>query len=128
MPLVGHLDDVQMILTPRRPLGEGLLRSISGTAAICHFDVQDMQSILAGNHFHPSDLYLHRTTWDAVMNSHTDNSEQIDRKTIRSISHAVGERLQQHLHPVESELPSHLARLMDELHKQDAGDRQTLPN
>ena len=39
------------------------------------------------------------------MNSHTDNSEQIDRKTSRSICHAVGERLQQHLRPLESELP-----------------------
>jgi hypothetical protein len=62
------------------------------------------------------------------MNSHTDNSEQIDRKTSRSICHAVGERLQQHLRPVESELPSHLAHLMDELRKQDASGRRMLPN
>ncbi|HYI27189.1 MAG TPA: hypothetical protein VD863_04990 [Bradyrhizobium sp.] len=62
------------------------------------------------------------------MNSHTDNSEQIDRKTSRSICHAVGERLQQHLRPVESDLPSQLARLMDELRKQDASGRRMLPN
>jgi hypothetical protein len=62
------------------------------------------------------------------MNSHTDNSEQIDRKTSRSICDAVGERLQQHLRPVESELPSHLAHLMDELRKQDASGRRMLPN
>lgn len=36
------------------------------------------------------------------MNSHTDNSEQIDRKTSRSICQAVGERLQQHVRPLES--------------------------
>jgi hypothetical protein len=65
---------------------------------------------------------------DIVMNSHTDNSEQIDRKTSRSICHAVGERLQQHLRPVESDLPSQLARLMDELRKQDASGRRMLPN
>ena len=34
------------------------------------------------------------------MNSHTDTSEQIDRKTSRSICHAVGERLQQNLRPL----------------------------
>ena len=62
------------------------------------------------------------------MNSHTDTSEQIDRKTSRSICDAVGERLQQHLRPPESELPSHLARLMDELRKQDASGRRMPPN
>ena len=62
------------------------------------------------------------------MNSPTDNSEQIDRKTSRSICQAVGERLQQHVRPLESDLPSHLAHLMDELRKQDAGGRQMLPN
>ncbi len=62
------------------------------------------------------------------MNSHTDNSEQIDRKTSRSICHAVGERLQQHLRPLESDLPPHLANLMDELRKQDASARRMLPN
>ncbi|HYI29836.1 MAG TPA: hypothetical protein VD863_18525 [Bradyrhizobium sp.] len=62
------------------------------------------------------------------MNSHTDNSEQIDRKTSRSICDAVGERLQQHLRPLESELPSHLAHLMDELRKQDASGHRMLPN
>jgi hypothetical protein len=62
------------------------------------------------------------------MNSHTDDSEQIDRKTSRSICNAVGERLQQQLRPVESELPTHLAHLMDELRKQDARERRILPN
>ena len=62
------------------------------------------------------------------MNSHTDDSEQIDRKTSRSICNAVGERLQQQFRPVESELPSHLAHLMDELRKQDASGRRMLPN
>ncbi len=62
------------------------------------------------------------------MNSYTDNSEGIDRKTSRSICHAVGERLQQHLRPPDSELPSHLEHLMDELRKQDASGHRTLPN
>ncbi|MDP3074653.1 hypothetical protein [Bradyrhizobium sp.] len=62
------------------------------------------------------------------MNSHTDTSEQIDRKTSRSICHAVGERLQQHLRPLESELPSDLAHLVDELRKQDARGRRMRPN
>ena len=62
------------------------------------------------------------------MNSHADNSEQIDRKTSRSICQAVGERLQQHVRPLESDLPSHLANLMDELRKQDAGGHRMRPN
>ena len=62
------------------------------------------------------------------MNSQPDNSEQIDRKTSRSICQAVGERLQQHVRPLEFDLPSHLAHLMDELRKQDAGGRRMRPN
>ena len=54
------------------------------------------------------------------MNSHADNSEGIDRKTSRSICDAVGERLQQHLRPLESGLPSHLEQLMDQLRQQDS--------
>jgi hypothetical protein len=61
------------------------------------------------------------------MNSRiTDTSEQIDRKTSRSICDAVGERLQQDLRPVSSHLSSHLQHLMDELRRRDQGDR--LPN
>jgi hypothetical protein len=56
----------------------------------------------------------------------TDNSEQIDRKTSRSICDAVGERLQQNLRPVKSMLPSHLEHLMDELHRlDDSGHRKS---
>lgn len=62
------------------------------------------------------------------MTSHTDNSEQIDRKTSRSICNAVGERLQQHVRPLETELPSHLAHLMEELRKQDASSHGMRPN
>ena len=47
-----------------------------------------------------------------------DDSEQIDRRTSRSICDAVGERLQQSLRP-ESRLTSHLEHLMDELRKRD---------
>ncbi len=48
-----------------------------------------------------------------------DNSEQIDRKTCRSICDAVGERLQQNLRPDSSRLSSYLQHLMDELRRRD---------
>ena len=54
------------------------------------------------------------------MNSRiTDNSEQIDRKTSRSICDAVGERLQRNLPPEPSDLSDHLQQLMDELRRRD---------
>jgi hypothetical protein len=54
------------------------------------------------------------------MNSRiTDNSEQIDRKTSRSICDAVGERLQQNLSPESLRPSSHLEHLMDELRRRD---------
>jgi hypothetical protein len=55
----------------------------------------------------------------------SDDGEQIDRKTSRSICDAVGERLQQSLHPEPSRLSSHLEHLMDELRKRD---NETLAN
>jgi hypothetical protein len=48
-----------------------------------------------------------------------ESSEQMDRATSRSICRGVGERLQQDLRPENSELPSHLRHLMDELQRQD---------
>ena len=63
------------------------------------------------------------------MNSRiTDTSEEIDRKTSRSICEAVGERLQQSLRPEGATLPSHLQHLMDELRKLDANGRRMLSN
>jgi hypothetical protein len=60
------------------------------------------------------------------MNSRiTDNSDQIDRKTSRSICDAVGERLQQHLRPESLRPSSHLQHLMDELRKRDDGSRNS---
>ena len=47
-----------------------------------------------------------------------NESEQIDRRTSRSICDGVGERLQQSLRP-EPRLPTHLEQLLDELRKQD---------
>ncbi len=55
----------------------------------------------------------------AMPNRINESSEQIDRATSRSICHAVGERLQQDLRPENSELPTHLQHLMDELRRQD---------
>jgi len=63
------------------------------------------------------------------MNSRiNDNSEQIDRKTCRSICDAVGERLQQKLRPDSSRLSSHLQHLMDELRRRDNEGRPMSSN
>jgi len=57
-----------------------------------------------------------------------DNSEQIDRKTCRSICDAVGERLQQNLRPDSSRLSSSLQHLMDELRRRDNEGRPMSSN
>jgi hypothetical protein len=57
-----------------------------------------------------------------------DNSEQIDRKTCRSICDAVGERLRQNLRPDSSRLSSHLQHLMDELRRRDNEGRPMSSN
>ena len=63
------------------------------------------------------------------MNSRiTDNSEQIDRKTSRSICDAIGERLRQNLRPDSSRLSSHLQHLMDELRRRDNEGRPMSSN
>ena len=63
------------------------------------------------------------------MNSRiNNNSEQIDRKTCRSICDAVGERLQQNLRPDSSRLSSHLQHLMDELRRRDHEGRPMSSN
>ena len=46
------------------------------------------------------------------------DSEQIDRRTSRSIRDAVGERLQQSLRP-EPRLPTHLEQLLHELERRE---------
>jgi hypothetical protein len=51
------------------------------------------------------------------------NSQQIDRKTSRSICDAVGERLQQDLRPESPPLSSDLQHLMEELKRRDAESR-----
>ncbi|MGL9618064.1 hypothetical protein QRQ56_08695 [Bradyrhizobium sp. U531] len=47
-----------------------------------------------------------------------NDSEQMDRRTSRSICDAVGERLQQSLRP-ETRLPTHLEQLLNELERRD---------
>ena len=49
----------------------------------------------------------------------TDDSEQMDYKTSRSICDAVGERLQKDLRPVGSDLSPHLKELLNELRRRD---------
>ena len=54
------------------------------------------------------------------MSTHfAETSEEIDRKTCRSICDAVGERLQRDLRPDSSEPSPRLEILMDELRKRD---------
>ncbi len=53
----------------------------------------------------------------------TDNSEQMDRKTSRSICDAVGERLQKDLRPERSDLSPRLRELLNELRQRDDSDR-----
>jgi hypothetical protein len=63
------------------------------------------------------------------MNSQiTDNSEQIDGKTSRSICDAVGERLQQSLRPENLRPSSRLEHLMNEFRKQDSEEPRPLQN
>jgi hypothetical protein len=47
-----------------------------------------------------------------------NDSEQIDRRTSRSICDAVGERLQQSLRP-DPRLPTHLEQLLNELKQRE---------
>ena len=47
-----------------------------------------------------------------------NDSEQMDRRTSRSICDAVGERLQQSLRP-ETRLPTHLEQLLNELERRE---------
>lgn len=54
-----------------------------------------------------------------MMGNQTDNSEQMDYKTSRSICNAVGERLQKDLRPERSDLSPHLKELLNELRRQD---------
>jgi len=69
------------------------------------------------------------TKAEPAMNSRiNDNSEQIDRKTCRSICDAVGERLRQNLRPDSSRLSSHLQHLMDELRRRDNEGRPMSSN
>jgi hypothetical protein len=66
---------------------------------------------------------------ELAMNSRiTDDSEQIDRKTSRSICDAVGERLQRDLRPEPSRLSSHIDHLMDELRRRDNEGRLQSPH
>jgi hypothetical protein len=63
-----------------------------------------------------------------MMGRITNDSEQIDHRTSRSICDAVGERLQQDLRPESSRLSSYLQHLMDELRRRDSEDRPNSSN
>jgi hypothetical protein len=62
---------------------------------------------------------LKSATQELAMNSRINSDyEQIDRKTLRAVCEGVGERLQQYMRP-ETELPTHLEKLMEELRRRD---------
>jgi hypothetical protein len=52
----------------------------------------------------------------------SDNSEQMDYKTSRSICDAVGERLQKDLRPERSDLSPRLRELLNELRQRDENE------
>jgi hypothetical protein len=56
---------------------------------------------------------------EPMSNRINESCEQMDRATSRSICRGIGDRLQQDLRPEDSELPSHLKHLIDELQRQD---------
>ena len=58
----------------------------------------------------------------------SDNGETIDGKTSRSICNAVGERLRQNMLSEQSNLPSHLQQLIDELHRRENRDLRASSN
>ena len=58
-------------------------------------------------------------TEPAMIGIQSDNSEQMDYKTSRSICDAVGERLQKDLRPERSDLSPRLRELLNELRRQD---------
>jgi hypothetical protein len=61
-----------------------------------------------------------QTSRNTVMPAYmSDPTEEMDRKTSRSICNAVGERLQQSLPPEPTALSDHLQQLMDELRRRD---------
>jgi hypothetical protein len=63
------------------------------------------------------------------MNSRTSHqSEEMDRKTSRSICDAVGEQLQQNLRPAPLGPSSHLQHLMDELRRRDTDPSRNWSN
>ncbi|QIP10211.2 hypothetical protein [Bradyrhizobium symbiodeficiens] len=75
------------------------------------------ETILGVNHLVPC-LYFEHTEPNAMAALFANDSEQIDGRTSRSIRDAVGERLQQRLRP-ETQLPTHLEQLMNELRQRD---------
>ena len=56
---------------------------------------------------------------ELAMTAINESVEEIDRPTSRSICRAIGERLRQNLRLENSELPSGLRDLMEELRRQE---------
>lgn len=63
-------------------------------------------------------VFTLRTRNRTMIGPFANDSEQIDRRTSRSICDAVGERLQQSLR-LEPRLPTHLEQLLNELERRD---------
>jgi len=56
---------------------------------------------------------------ELAMTAINESAEEIDRPTSLSICRAIGERLRQNLRPEDSELPSGLRDLVEELRRQE---------
>jgi len=106
----------------KSPVASALLRfGRAEPAASFDFYEKRMQSSEARNNSAADDLVFmsdQRET-ELLMTGLNESSEEIDRPTTRSICRAIGERLQQNLRPEDSELPSGLRNLMEELRRQD---------
>jgi len=96
-----------------------------GTDLLPFYCAKAMQTIRGRNNSGTNDLICHQSTipsskWNSAMSDRiNESSERIDGATSRSICRGVGERLRQDLRHENSELPSHLRYLMDELERQD---------
>jgi len=93
-------------------------------AVSCNFYDKARNRPTPRNNLQPDDLVLHhdieKNEAELTMNSRISNqSEEIDRKTSRSICNAVGEQLQQNLRPAPLRPSSYLQHLMDELRRRD---------
>ena len=74
------------------------------------------------NHSRADDLLFmssDKRETELPMTAINESGEELDRPTTLSICRAIGERLRHNLRPEESELPSGLRNLVEELRRQE---------